>query len=72
MQMKKKFIALKERQLEVKQNIAGRKLEEATEWHRDKLNIEKQKCRLLTELLETRTLSDSKKFKTDTDSSYED
>lgn len=71
-QMKKKLIVLKERQLDIKQNIAKRKQEEAAEWHRDKLNIEKQKCRLLRELLDTRTLSHSKRFKTDRDSSYED
>lgn len=70
--MKRELIALKERQLDIKQNIAKRKYEEAAEWHRDKLNIEKQQCRLLRELLETHTLSSSKKFKTDTDSSYED
>lgn len=72
MQMKKKLIALKERQLNIKQNTAKRKLEEAAEWHRDKLHIEKQKCRLLKELLETRTSFNSKKFKTDTDSLCED
>lgn len=55
----------------MKQNIAKRKQEEAEEWHREKLNLEKQKCRLLKELLETRT---SKRFKTDddADSSYGD
>ncbi|EFN61484.1 hypothetical protein EAG_15488 [Camponotus floridanus] len=72
MQVKKKLIALKERQLDIKQNIAQRKQEEAEDWHREKLNIEKQKCRLLRELLETRTLSHSKRFKTGTDNSYED
>ncbi|XP_071577570.1 uncharacterized protein [Temnothorax nylanderi] len=46
-QMKKKLIALKERQLDIKQDIAERKQEEAGEWHRDKLKIEKEKCRLL-------------------------
>lgn len=71
-QMKKKLIVLKERQLDIKQNIAKRKQEEAAEWHRDKLNIEKQKCRLLKKLLDTRTLSHSKRFKTDRDSSYKD
>lgn len=71
MQMKKKLIALKERQLDIKQNIAQRKQEEAEDWQRE-TNIEKQKCRLLRELLETRTLSHSKRFKTGTDSSYED
>lgn len=70
--MKKKLIILKEKQLNMKQNIAKRKQEEVEEWHREKLNIEKQKCRLLKELLETRT--SSKRFKTDddADSSYDD
>jgi len=69
-QIRKKLIALKERQLDIKQNIAKRKQEEAAEWHRDKLNIENQKCRFLKELLEIHTSSRSKRFKTD--SSYED
>jgi len=69
-QIRKKLIALKERQLDIKQNIAKRKQEETAEWHRDKLNIEKQKCRFLKELLEIHTSSRSKRFKTD--SSYED
>lgn len=73
MKMKKKLIALKERQLDIKDDTAKRKLEETVEWHRDKLNIEKQKCQLLKELLKTRTSYHSKKRnKTDTDSSYED
>lgn len=69
--MKKKLIALKERQLDIKQQTAKRKQEETEEWHRDKLNIENQKCRLRRELLETRTSFRNKKPKTDTDSSYE-
>jgi len=69
-QIKKKLIALKERQLDIKQNIAKCKQEEAAEWHRDKLNIERQKCRFLKELLEIHTSSRNKRFKTD--SLYED
>jgi len=54
--IKKEKLLLKQKQMLWKETVLKRKMENKDEWHRDRMRMERKKCQLLKDLIQSKNM----------------